>query len=178
MWEWDLTRTIAATSGALAFFSLLLSSVSLRVSILNRRLALSQEANKRPNLLFENVRSLQFSTEKSVIFALRLQATNGSDNTNSIFSAELLVHLPKTWNAPRLRIAADQSDSSDHANYGRALAIPAIIPAHGAIGGWLFFPVSRDFLDGKDLERFDLIVQDGKQSVHRLNDVIFLRDIA
>jgi hypothetical protein len=169
MWDWDLTRTIAASSGVVAL-------ISLWFSVLNRRLALSQEARKQPKLLLETISSLQFQTDQSLVFALRLQVTNGSDNGNSIVGSELVINLPKTWNAPRLRIGADQSLSTITEDIGESLKLPANIAAHGAIGGWLLFPISKAFTDGKDLESFDLVVQDGKQSVHVLKSILFVRE--
>ena len=176
MWEWTPTLIAAAVSCGISFCSFLLAAWSLRISLINRRLALQQESHKQPKLLVESMKNFRTDIGDHAYFIVHLQITNTSENHNAAKRVELMIHLPDGRNRSALRLEPTDEEAQGLERFKNRVRIPIQLSAGSAAAGWAIFAAPVKFLRGKDIKEYNLEVEDIHSSVKVIQSLIFLSE--
>jgi len=178
LWDWDLTRTIAALSFVMALLGLIISSLSLIISWRNRQLAIAQDRRKQPGLTIKSDSNKVSRSPQGVIYLCCANFINNSENSDSITAAELVIDMPRLENGatPILRLPPNLLDKntgqkSDFQATSLPLNIPPNSTARACFGYQVGSNISEDRLLG-----FHLEITDRLGNPHRLNSLIFVEE--
>ena len=158
-----MEKWIAIVSAIAAWIAALEAFRSSRMSRKAYALALQQEARLQPSLSLHlvegEVRRLGVGAPR--IYVFRVVVSNGSDASNSIREANLLVehgrgHVPSNLIAPHRVELMERLTGLDY----EPLNLPREIAARSSLGGLVLFEVPADLLRGSQVEAYTLQIVD------------------
>lgn len=158
----DVTKAIALLGLLLSIASLTLGLFNSYIAWQNRKLALKQDARKVPTLTCYLSHGFQKTSETGRAFSLLVQVRNPSDSNNAVANAELVVrYLTRERVLMTLKLPANRDRAG---NFVRGqddmLLLPAKVPAHEVISGWLQFLTPVDLLAGVAIDGYELELTD------------------
>jgi hypothetical protein len=158
----DFTKTIAIGSLCISIASLLLSAINSYFTWQNRKLALRQEQRKAPALACSLIHGFQKSDGSGRAFSVHVLVRNPSDSNNAIANAELVVqYLTTDRMLMTVKLETDERATKKFLRgQGDPIMIPAKIPAHETISGWLHFFAPEELLKGISIDSYSLVLTD------------------
>ncbi|WP_092751139.1 hypothetical protein [Rhizobium aethiopicum] len=158
----DFTKAIAVLSLFISIASLSLGLVNAYIAWQNRNLALRQDARKRPALTCYLSHGFHKTDESGRAFSLLVQVRNPSDSNNAVADAELVIrYLTSERVLMTLKLPATRDGAGGFVR-GQVdvLSLPAKVPAHEIVSGWLHFLAPEDLLLGRVIDGYDLEITD------------------
>jgi|GEM_PF-1092292 len=154
----DVTKAIAILGLLLSIASLTLGLFNSYIAWQNRRLALKQDARKVPTLTCYLSHGFQTTNETGRAFSLLVQVRNPSDSNNAVANAELVVrYLTRERVLMTLKLPANRDGAGNFVRgQDDTLLLPAKVPAHEVISGWLHFVAPVDLLSEMAIDGYEL----------------------
>lgn len=158
----DVTKAIAILGLLLSIASLTLGLFNAYIAWQNRKLALKQDARKVPALTCYLSHGFQKTNETGRAFSVLVQVRNPSDSNNAVSNAELVVrYLTRERVLMTLKLSANRDGAGNFLRgQDDTLLLPAKVPAHEVISGWLHFLAPVDLLTGMAIDGYELEITD------------------